>query len=194
MTILWHNGSTVEIMHHKKKAILNPSSKIDLKDFQIAAYDRTEGDHASIEGTLTFDWPGEYDASGFLIKSVESHEKKGGKIAYVFSSPSGNVAWMGELSEYPSDHFIEELGEVHVLIVPVGDKDVLNAENAYRLVEAVEPLYVIPICYGEKREGLSAFLKEMDVKMPQTVKSFEPKKTDMSEEKMELVILESKNL
>jgi L-ascorbate metabolism protein UlaG (beta-lactamase superfamily) len=190
MQILWRGGSTVSLSTKKKKAILNPSPKTDVAEYQIVAFDRTEGDHPRGEGFITIDWPGEYDASGFLIKGVESHEKKGGKIAYVFSSPSGNVAWMGELSEYPSEHFIEELGEVHVLIVPVGGKDVLNAESAYKLVEAVEPLYVIPICYGEKREGLSLFLKEMDVKMPQAQKSFEPKKTDMSEEKMELVILE----
>jgi L-ascorbate metabolism protein UlaG (beta-lactamase superfamily) len=189
MQISWHGGSTVELSHKKAKAILNPDAKMDLKNFQVVLYDKTDEKHEKGSADLMVDWPGEYDVSGFIFQAVESHVKKP-VIAYTFFSPQGNVSWLGEMNEYPSDEFIEELGEVHVLIVPVGGKDVLNAKDAYRLVEALEPLVVIPICYGEDREGLSAFLKEMDVKMPEPKKSYEFKKTELSAENMELVLLE----
>jgi L-ascorbate metabolism protein UlaG (beta-lactamase superfamily) len=189
MQISWHGGSTIELSQKKAKVILNPLK--DGKDFQVVAYDRTDEKHKEVDGALMVDWPGEYDVAGFSFEGHESPGKKNSTIAYTFYSPQGNVTWLGELSEYPSDAFIEALGEVHVLIIPVGGKDVLAAKEAYRLVEALEPLVVIPMCYGEDRDGLSAFLGEMDVKMPEPKKSFEFKKTELSEENMELVLLES---
>ncbi|MGE3278510.1 MAG: MBL fold metallo-hydrolase [Candidatus Altimarinota bacterium] len=190
MQISWNGGSTVELNMKKSKALLNPAPKAKLEDYQVIVYDRSDEKHAEMEGDLMVDWPGEYDVSGFSFQGYETRGKKDPVIAYTFFSAQGNVTWLGEMSEYPSDEFIEALGEVHVLLVPVGGKDVLNAKDAYRLVEALEPLVVIPICYGDDRDGLSEFLKEMDVKMPEAKKSFEFKKTELSEGNMELVLLQ----
>lgn len=177
-------------MSEKKKSLFLNPQKAQLKDPSVAVFDRTDPKQDVPEGSHLMNWPGEFDVSGFSFRSIENHEKKGSVIASVFHTPDGDVAWLGEMKEYPSESFLEELGEVHVLMVPVGDKDVLSAKDAYRLVEAIEPLVVIPICYGDGREGLSAFLKEMDVKMPEAVKYFEPKKSALSEEQMDLVILQ----
>ena len=163
---------------------------MNLSPYQVLVYDHTDDQRKDTDGQISIDWPGEYDVSGFMMRGVESHSEKKSNILYVFHSRDGNVAWMGEMADYPSDEVIESLGEVHVLILPVGGKDVLTAKNAYRLVEALEPLIVIPICFGGDREGLSAFLKEFDVKMPEVRKSYEFKKSALGgEEAMELVVL-----
>ncbi|MDP2691897.1 MAG: MBL fold metallo-hydrolase [Candidatus Gracilibacteria bacterium] len=190
MTITWLGGSTIELHSKKQTALLNPSSKASRKNAQIIIYDRTDEKHELAEDSLMVDWPGEYDVSGFSFRGIESQGKKGVTIAYTFHTSAGNVAWMGEMGEYPSEDFIEALGEVHVLIVPVGDKDVLKAKDAFRLVEALEPFVVIPICYGDEREGLQPFIKEMEVTHPEAKKSFELKKSVFGEEQLELVILE----
>ena len=191
MQIVWHGGSTVELTHKKSKAILNPLAKTNLKDFQVVVYDRSDEAHKAGGEGLLVDWPGEYDVAGFSFQGYERIGKSGPVISYTFFSPQGNVTWLGEMVQYPTDDFIEALGEVHVLLIPVGGKDVLSPKDAYRLVEALEPMIVIPICYGEDRGGLPDFLKEMDVKMPETKKSFEFKKNDLSSDNMELVLLEA---
>lgn len=192
MQITWRGGSTVELKDRKTRALLNPDAKMDLEDAQVIVYDRSDDKHERVEGALMVDWPGEYDKAGYSFKGVESLGKDSNNIAYSFTFPEGNVAWVGEMSEYPSEKFIEELGEVHVLLVPVGGGDVLNAKYAFRLVEALEPMVVIPVCYGDKREGLSAFLKEMDVKHPEAQKSYDFKRSALSLDNMELVLLEGK--
>ena len=189
MQIIWHGGSTIELSEKKKSLFLNPQ-KTQIKEASVVVFDRTDPKNDVGEGSHLVDWPGEYDVSGFSFRSIENQEKKGSVLASIFHTHDGDIAWMGEMKEYPSEAFLEELGEAHVLILPVGDNDVLSAKDAYRLVEAIEPLIVIPICYGDGREGLSAFLKEMDVKMPQAVKSFEVKKAALNEEQMDLVILQ----
>lgn len=172
---------------------MNPGPKADIKNAQLIVFDRTDSRHETPPGGLMVDWPGEYDRAGFVFRGVENTAKKDSVIAYVFHSPEGNIVWMGEMQEYPNEDFIEALGEVHVLIVPVGDKDVMNAKDAFKLVEELEPLVVIPMCYGDKREGLSAFIKEMDVKMPTPLKSYDLKKSPLGDEgqQMELVVLEA---
>lgn len=190
MQIIWHGGSTIELKEKKERVLLNPEKDISLKDVQAVIMDRTQEKPRSLTGSMDIDWPGEFDTATFAFRGVESFSKKGSTIAYAFQSPDGNIAWMGDMSEYPSEDFIESLGEVHVLLVPVGDKDVLSAKDAFRLVEALEPLVVIPISYGGKREGLAPFLKEMDVKMPTAQKSYDFKRSALHSENMELVILE----
>lgn len=191
MQIQWHGGSTIQLKNKKQRALLNPSSKEKLKDAQVVVYDHTDEKRKIPEEGLMFDWPGEYDTAGFSFRGIEHKAKKGISIPYTFHFPQGNVAWMGEMTEYPDKGFIEALGEVHVLVVPVGDKGVLNAKDAFRLVEELEPMVVIPICYGDKRDGLSAFLKEMDVKHPEAQKSYDFKRSSLSSEQMELVILDA---
>lgn len=190
MDISWRGGSTISLKRGKNTALLNPGKKPELKDVKVTVYDHTDEKHKVLEESLLVNWPGEFDASGFSFRGIESHGEKGTSIAYTFHVPEGNVAWMAEMSEYPSEEFIEALGEVHVLLVPVGGKDVLDAKNAFRLVEALEPMVVIPICFGDKREDLKPFLKEMDVKHPEAQKSFSFKRSALSADKMELVILE----
>lgn len=190
MNIIWHGGSTIELKGKKYRAFLNPVKDDQLKETQVVVYDHTDEKHKDVEEGLMINWPGEYDMSGFSCKGVEFEGKDKSTIAYTFHRQAGNITWLGELAEYPNEAFIEALGEVHVLIIPVGGKDVLNAKDAFKLVEELEPMVVIPICYGGDRDGLQPFIKEMDVKLPESQKSFSFKKSALSQEQMELVILE----
>ncbi|MDF2379542.1 MAG: MBL fold metallo-hydrolase [Candidatus Gracilibacteria bacterium] len=192
MKISWRGGSTIELKSSGSVAVLNSQEKKeDITGLSTLVFDRTQKKLPELEEVVSVDWPGEYDVSEFAYKGVEIHGKESSTIAYVFHFREGNVAWMGELAEYPDAKAIEALGDVHVLILPVGGGDVLKAKDAFRLVEALEPVVVIPMCYGDERDGLSAFIKEMDVKLPEEQKSFDFKRSSLSGDTMELVLLKS---
>ena len=191
MKISWKGDSTIQLKEKKSTAILNPSPHEDLSGYSLVIYDRTQDSLSPHDDQMTIDWPGEYDVAEFAFKGLECQQGKQPITAYVFSGQHGNIAWMGEMQEYPDKEFIERLGDIHVLIVPVGDGDVMNAKNAFKLVEALEPMVVIPICHGGKREGLQKFFKEMDVKPPEPQKDYEFKRSDLSGDNLELVLLES---
>ncbi len=190
MKITWHGGSTIGLETKKHRAVLNPIDKTQSEKVQLVVHSLTDKKHITPEEALMVDWPGEYDTSGFAFKGIEVHGKESSSLIYSFQSEGGNIAWMGDLADYPDDEAIKALGEVHVLIVPVGANDVLNAKDAFKLVEKVEPTTVIPVCYGDEREGLTAFLKEMDVKHPEAKKNFECKKSLLGGDQMDLVILD----
>lgn len=190
MKISWLGGSTIRLENGKHVAALNPLEKAHLKNASLAVFDMTDKKNSSPGDSLMIDWPGEYDTSGFAFKGVEVHGKEKSSTIFNFHSPKGHVAWMGNLADHPSDKEVEALGEVDVLILPVGAGDVLDAKVAFKLVEKIEPMVVIPICYGAERQGLQAFIKEMDVNLPEPKKSFEFKKSVLGSESLELVILE----
>lgn len=191
MQISWYGNSTVEFKQKKSSLLLNANKDTKADSPNVLVFDRTDEKNPDLEDGLMVDWPGEYDTAGFSFKGHEVNEKDGDKIIYTFHMSEGNVAWLGEISEYPSAELIKAMGEIHVLMLPVGGKDVLNAKDAFKLVEELEPMVVIPISYGDKRGGLSDFLKEMDVKHPAAQKSFDFKRSNLSEDKMDLVILEN---
>ncbi len=193
MDITWLGGSSFQLKDEQSICLLNPDKKADLSKAHVVIYDTTDASHLDKESGLMVDWPGEYDVSGFAFRGFENKGKKGaGVTAYTFHSAAGNLAWMGEMSEYPSDDFLETLGEIHVLILPIGGNDVLSAKDAFKLVEALEPMTVIPMCYGGDRDDVKAFLKEMDVKMPTAEKKFTMKRNALANEsQMDFVILEA---
>lgn len=116
--------------------------------------------------------PGEYEIGGVFITAVQTNGKskrstdEPRNILYVFDFNGLTVAHLGDLRRVPSQSEIEELGEVHVALVPVGGGGGLNAAKAAEIVSLFEPYIVIPMHYqlpgtNLKLSPLSKFLKEM---------------------------------
>lgn len=120
------------------------------------------------------DGPGEYEIGGVFITAVQTNGR--GKrtteeprnTLYVFDFEGVTVAHLGDLRRVPSQSEVEELGEVHVALVPVGGGGGLNAAKAAEIVSLLEPRIVIPMHYQIpgttlKLSPLGKFLKEMGV-------------------------------
>src|SRR6185436_17637539 len=89
---------------------------------------------------------------------------------------------------------IEELGEIDILIIPVGGNTVLSASSAAKVVNEVEPKIVIPSHY--KMSGLiidvdplDKFIKEMGGKKEEMDK-LTIKKKELQDEGTRVVVLE----
>ena len=71
----------------------------------------------------------------------------------------------GRLRRQLTEDEIDSLGDVDVLVIPVGGGDALGAIDAAKLVNAVEPSIVVPARYGSVDGGeydpVGKFAKEM---------------------------------
>jgi L-ascorbate metabolism protein UlaG (beta-lactamase superfamily) len=95
-----------------------------------------------------------------------------------------------------SDAQIDEIGDVDVLMVPVGGKYSLTADEAIHLIKKVEPSIVIPMHYGRPDiaiEGLAPleeFLKKMGVEQAEPLEKLVVKKEDFAmDTAMRVVVL-----
>ncbi len=116
--------------------------------------------------------PGEYEVSGVFITGIQT---SGQKVAenfrntlYVFDYNSLTIAHLGDLNQVPSQAEVEALGQVNILLVPIGGGNSLNAARAAEVVSLLEPNIVIPMHYATSEcviplEGLNKFLKEMGI-------------------------------
>ena len=120
--------------------------------------------------------PGEYEVSSVFVTGLELRgDRKAKKDAaatprntvFLFEFDDLTICHLGDLNIVPTQAQVEEaLGEVDVLLIPVGGGETLNASQAAEVVSLLEPHIVIPMHYHVpdstlKLDSVTKFLKEM---------------------------------
>ena len=146
--------------------------------------------------------PGEYEVRGVFITGVwsfaddEGGKKLGRNNIFLFHLDDLVVCHLGALGHTLSSQQLEAIGDVDVLLVPVGGNASLSAGKASEVISQIEPRVVIPMHYSTGREtlqmdSLDKFTKEMGLKDWTTQDKFSMKKSDLGET-TQIVILEPK--
>ncbi|MCA9883264.1 MAG: MBL fold metallo-hydrolase [Anaerolineae bacterium] len=121
--------------------------------------------------------PGEYEIGGVFIHGVAMHTTGDNNtqpnVGYMIEySDNLTVLHAGGLSSVPDQSTIEELGEINVLLLPVGGGHGLRPADAADVIALIEPSYVIPMHYEQpglkiKLEAVDKFLKAVGVSKAQ---------------------------
>jgi len=117
--------------------------------------------------------PGEYEIGGVFITGVamhdvDEHNNVKYNVAYIVQFDALTVLHLGDLAHVPSQSAIEALGEVNVVLVPVGGGGGLKASEAAEVIALIEPNYIVPMHYALpglnfELDSVDKFLKEMGV-------------------------------
>ncbi|HTK60602.1 MAG TPA: MBL fold metallo-hydrolase [Candidatus Baltobacteraceae bacterium] len=154
---------------------------------------------AVAEGAFVIQHPGEYEVKGVPIYGVPGmHEKPEPKdfhrnTIFQFTIDEMRVTHLGGLDKALTDEQLAQLGEIDVLMIPVGGGDVLTASAAADLVGRMEPRIVIPMHYKMKDLAFSAggvepFIKEVGAKTIETDK-WKVSKKDLPQDETFIVLL-----
>jgi len=146
--------------------------------------------------------PGEYEINGVFVIGVPTFQDdkegrvRGKNTSYVIEMEGVNICHLGNLGHTLSQAQLDDLGNVDVLLVPVGGKDVLSGTRAAEIVSQLEPGIVIPMHYKlpdlqTDGESVARFLREMAVDKPTPVEMLALTKTQISED-TRVVLLEPK--
>jgi L-ascorbate metabolism protein UlaG (beta-lactamase superfamily) len=119
--------------------------------------------------------PGEYEISGVLIIGIatfhdgERGRKRGKNTVYLMEIDEISVCHLGDLGHVLTNEQVEEIGNVDVLLLPVGGVSTINAPMAAEVVRQLEPKAVIPMHYKTpalswELEPVERFLKEIGAK------------------------------
>jgi len=139
--------------------------------------------------------PGEYDVKGVTVTGLPL--KQGDKYitVYLIESEDIKILNLSHISEFNmKEEDVEGLGEIDILILPVGGNGVLDASDAAKVVNEIEPKIVIPSHYQipgltSPAGKLETFIKEMGGKS-ETMEKLMLKKKELVDEQIKLVILE----
>ncbi len=174
MDITYLGGGGVRLVGRDVEVVCDPIVGVKTKG-DVVTWSATGGEEAfgRPADAMLFDTPGEYEVRGATIVGVPArlHIDEGGHRGTAFSVviDGVNVVVTGNLSGKLDDDQVENLGQIDVLVVPVGGHGLtLDAEGAAALVTQLEPSYVIPVHYDDgvteypvPQDNADPFLKEM---------------------------------
>ncbi len=166
------------------------------------ALDRVTGTQTRPE-PFTIVSPGEYEVQGVSVFGITSYhdnkegETRGKNTIFVIHIDDLVIAHLGDLGHKLSQKQIEDIGNVDVVLVPVGGKVTLNSAEAAEVVEQLEPVIVVPMHYkqaGMKETfndlaGVDSFLKEMGAENARREKKLTLVKSALPEDR-EIVVME----
>lgn len=139
--------------------------------------------------------PGEYEIGGVFVTGVATHDAETGRenVSYLFDFDGMTVLHLGDLSHVPDQSVVEALGEVNVLLVPVGGGKGIKAAQAAEVVALIEPYFVVPMHYelpglAIELDPLEKFLKAMGVSKVQESDTLKVTAADMPEQPQVVVL------
>jgi L-ascorbate metabolism protein UlaG (beta-lactamase superfamily) len=118
---------------------------------------------------------GEYEIMGISIIGLEvDHDVSGGEergknVIYIFEIDGIRLAHLGDLGHKLTDKTIEQVGDIDVLMLPVGGEYTIGPKDAVDVAKEFSPPYIIPMHYKVnginekifgKLAGVEDFLKE----------------------------------
>lgn len=173
MDISYLGAGSVKISGRQLSVVTDPL--VDAKTKADVVILSTTVDHkvSDYGDAMLIDGPGEYEVKGTMITGVPArlHIDESGERTAVFSVvvDGVNVVVAGNIAGKIDEDEVENLGQVDVLVVPVGGGGLtLDAEGAAALVTQLEPSYVVPVHYDDgvteypvPQAKVDAFLKEM---------------------------------
>ncbi len=115
--------------------------------------------------------PGEYEIKGIKVMGLStfhdgsSGKERGKNTIYRIDIDRVSVVHLGDIGHRLSDTQIDKLGNVDILLIPVGGVYTINPSEAAVIVSQLEPKVIIPMHY--KRADLSdkTFGKLADVNL-----------------------------
>jgi L-ascorbate metabolism protein UlaG (beta-lactamase superfamily) len=142
--------------------------------------------------------PGEYEIGGVFITGVamynpEAVQKNSPNIVYTYDFDGLMVCHLGDLDIVPSQSQIEALGQIDVLLTPVGGGGALTSSQAIEVISLIEPGIVVPMHYQTPAislnlDPLDKFLKEMGIASVETLDSLKVTSSAADEETRVVVL------
>ena len=214
MTISWYGHSCFKITNQggHLTIITDPFDKsIGLNPPRVKAdivtVSHNHADHNNIKSIggepFIIDGPGEYDLKGVKILGRSSfHDQKKGEerglnTIYLLEVDRVRICHLGDLGqERLSDEQIEAMGQVDILLIPVGGTFTINGRQAIEIINQVDPKLVIPMHYQLpnlkiKLDGVEKFLREIGLGKQKPVEKLTLKKKDLGEGEAKVVVMKT---
>ncbi|MDD4625157.1 MAG: MBL fold metallo-hydrolase [Candidatus Paceibacterota bacterium] len=220
MKIIWRGHSCFQIIGSSRKdkkplsIVIDPfSEEIGLKlskmeaDILLVTHDHY--DHNNIKAVsgaaektpFLINNPGEYDVEEAYIQGIPTWhdnskgQERGRSIIYTIKTEDFKICHLGDLGQKElSEKEVEEIGEVDILMIPIGGGPTIDAKDAAKVISQIEPKIAIPMHYSLpklkiKLDELDLFLKVMGKKDIQPEDKLIVKKKDLPEDSFQLIVL-----
>lgn len=160
MKIQWLGHASFIIETQGKRIITDPFDKkygyqVFSQDVDIATVSHEHLDHNAVHELhgepRVIKGPGSFALDEITIKGIHSfHDKyqgknRGSNIMYKISSEGLNLLHLGDLGQILTNGQLAEIGEIDVLLIPVGGNYTIDAKDALTVVKQINPRIIVPM-------------------------------------------------
>lgn len=214
MNITWKGQSCFQIsaVNQSKNPVnivIDPfSEEIGLKlpkmEADVVLVSHQHKDHnnvKAIEGApFVINEPGEYERKEIYIQGIPSEHDISGKektlnTIFTVEVEDLRICHLGDLGqkELTPDQ-VEKIGNVDILMIPVGGVYTIEAKEALQIMAQLEPNITIPMHYAlpklqPKLDGVDNFLKAAGVKSVVPIPKFSIKKKEITADEAKIIVL-----
>lgn len=164
MDVIWHGHCCFELEGSKKTIVFDPhdGKSIGIKpplcnaDIVLASHEHSDhcavrivrGKHKDIIGET-----GEFIIDGVVINGYPSYHDecngndRGLNTIYKVKMDGITLCHCGDLGDIPSPDVIEQLKDVDILFVPVGEVFTIKLKKLYDFISMIDPKIIVPMHY-----------------------------------------------
>jgi L-ascorbate metabolism protein UlaG (beta-lactamase superfamily) len=208
-----HVTVLIDPLDEDKTGLRTPKTDAQIVLLTNRDYTANQSDIKKIApGAFIVDGPGEYEARGVYIQGTaaampapapdDKEKKTKGKdvkinpvTIYTIEAEEMKLCHLGALTvaELPID-MIERIGNIDIMMSPVGNGRDLGAKEALKIISQIEPSLVVPMNYEIPKlkldaHGLPEFLKAAGLGSVEALPKLTIKKKEISPEEARIVIL-----
>ncbi len=162
MQIIWYGHSCFALTNDSNSVVFDPYEPeyvpglrpLNLKaDKCLSSHEH--GDHYYPEAV---DVSGAKDLVWKISSLATFHDevqgrKRGRNTIYIVEADGWRIAHLGDLGHLLSSRQLSELGDIDVLMIPVGGYYTIDGQQAAELVQQIRPRIVLPMHYRSQRMG-----------------------------------------
>jgi len=215
MTLIWHGQSLFEITTNRGKngqvnIIIDPFSpelglRLPKLEGDIVLSTHEHYDHNNTKQVLgnpfLIEGPGEYEIKEVFVRGIpafhdDSQGKERGRITiFTIEAEEIRLCHLSDLGQKElTSEQLEKIGEIDILMVPVGGTFTISAKEAVKIMSQIEPKIIIPMHYAlpkikPKLDEIDKFLKTMGIKKIEPLNKLTIKKKELSEEEVKIILL-----
>lgn len=175
MEIKYLGHASFRLKGKDSKVVMDPfdSDMVGIKfpsvDADIVTISHSHKDHSRADLVkdvkMVIDSPGEYEVMQTSFIGLSSYhddkkgEQRGENTIFVVEIDELRIAHLGDLGHGLSEKQVEAIGDVDVLMVPVGGVYTINSKVAIEVVHSIEPIITIPMHYRTDKHNKDTFEK-----------------------------------
>lgn len=176
-------------------------------DIVVSSHDHH--DHSNIEAVKGYkkeiSGPGEYEVMGVSFIGIASYhddkkgEDRGKNTIFVIEIDGIRICHLGDLGHKLLEKQLNAIGDIDVLMIPVGGVYTIDSKQAAEVVKQIEPYFIIPMHYQHrdldqkafsKLEPVENFLKESGTTVERTKKLSLKKDEIIQDQPAKVIVLE----
>jgi L-ascorbate metabolism protein UlaG (beta-lactamase superfamily) len=184
----------------KTTGLKPPQGRADIVFISHTQHDDHNNEKAIKGEPVIINTPGEFAVKGINITGIDSFhdekkgEERGRNTIFVLETEDIKICHLGDLGIDLAPEQVEKMGEIDVLMVPVGGKFTIDGKVAAKIIKKLEPSLIIPMHF--KVPGLKFdisdekdFCSEMGNCPKEKVSKISLKKKDLANKNMEILLM-----